>query len=122
VRLRDTAQPADADGRARRSLLSLSRPPPNGSIVGQTNRTMDHDALVFVEVRDFPGGQLTPVRARREHGSCYRLLDASSDPEHDVWAFESDAVVRCERREFGVGESDLVAVAKCGCAAEDHNA
>jgi hypothetical protein len=83
---------------------------------------MDYDALVFVEVLGFPGGQLTPVRARHEHGSCYRLLDASSDPEHDVWAFQSDAVVRCERREFGAGETDLVAVATCACAADGRNA
>src|SRR4051812_13972888 len=36
----DAAQPAVADGQARRSLRSLSRLPLNGSIVGRTTRRM----------------------------------------------------------------------------------
>jgi len=78
---------------------------------------MDHETLVFVEVLHFPGGLLTPVRAVREHGNCHRLLESSSDPEHDVWAFDQGAIVHCERREFSEGEYDLVAIATCTCAA-----
>ena len=77
---------------------------------------MDNDTLVFVEVVGFPGGLLTPVRAVREHGNCYRLLESSRDPEHDVWKFTEGAIVQCERHEFSEGEYGLVAVATCICA------
>jgi hypothetical protein len=79
---------------------------------------MENDSLVFVEVVDFPGGLLTPVRAARQHRDCYRLLESSNDPEHDVWRFTKGAVVRCVRREFSAGEYGLVAVATCSCAAD----
>jgi hypothetical protein len=79
---------------------------------------MDGDTLVFVDVVGFPGGNLTPVRAAHEHGSCYQLLESSSDPEHFVWAFERGTTVRCERREFSEGEFDLVAVGSCTCTAD----
>jgi hypothetical protein len=82
---------------------------------------MDYDTLVFVEVVGFPGGLLTPVRAAREHGTCHRLLESSSDPEHDVWAFSEGVIVRCERREFSKGEYGLVAVATCTCAPDVHD-
>jgi hypothetical protein len=80
---------------------------------------MDYDTLVFVEVEGIPGGGLAPVRAARQHGSCYRLLESSSDPEHFVWKFAEGVTVQCERRKFSEGEYDLVAVATCTCAADD---
>jgi hypothetical protein len=51
---RDAAQPAVADGRARRALRPLSRPPLNGSIVGQTS--MATPIGTFVEV-SLPEGE-----------------------------------------------------------------
>ena len=79
------------------------------------------EQLIYVQVLNFPGGLLQPTRALHMHDMCYRVLESSDDPEHDVWAFEEDTVVQCETKEFGDGETGLIAVTVCACSAFSRN-
>jgi hypothetical protein len=71
------------------------------------------EQLVYVRVLGFSGGLLQPVRALHVHDGCYRLLEASDDPDHDHWEFGAPDLVRCETTAFGEGEEGLIAVAIC---------
>src|SRR5204863_3101760 len=93
--MRSAAQPAVAVGRARRSLRSLSRPPLNASIVGQTAASMKKDARLHValaalrdrfgdsiEIVDHWDADLLAVGvARRGHRA--RLVYIAVLPKHD---------------------------------------
>lgn len=72
--------------------------------------------LIYVRLLDRSELHLWPVQAELEHGTCYRVLDDSEDPEHFIHEFQADEVVLCERRVFAPGETGLVAVAPCRCS------
>ena len=74
--------------------------------------------LIYVRVLHFPGGLLQPVQAELVHGNCYRVVDSSDDPEHDVWEFGAGDVVHCGSTVFAEGEVGLVADGACTCAVD----
>ena len=64
---------------------------------------------IFINVIDFPGGLLTPVKAFRQFSNYYKILEESDDPDHDVWEFTKGDIVKCEKIQFSEGEFGLVA-------------
>lgn len=68
--------------------------------------------LIYVRVRNFPGGLLQPVKALDLGDRLYKIAESSIDPEHDVWEFLEGDTVRCEEHSFSEGETGLLAVEK----------
>lgn len=56
--------------------------------------------LIYVNVVGFPDGNLEPVRAALEHGTCFKVIDENDDDEHFPWEFETGEVVTCEKVTF----------------------
>lgn len=54
-----------------------------------------------------------PVQASQEHENCYKILESSSDPEHDYWQFTLNDVVICRAYKFAENEFGLIALEKC---------
>jgi hypothetical protein len=54
-----------------------------------------------------------PIRSVHEHGNYYRIIESSSDPEHEYWQFGFDEVVDCKNNKFAENEFGLIAVEKC---------
>ena len=77
---------------------------------------MSQKQIIYVDVKGYAEKVWHPVTTKHQHGSCYLVLESSTDPEHEYWQFESGDVVCCEMKEFdGMGESRLIAVLKCEC-------
>ncbi len=53
------------------------------------------------------------VQAVHEHRNCYRIIESSSDPEHEYWQFSFDETVSCNSNQFAENEFGLIAVEKC---------
>jgi len=81
-------------------------------------RVMNNHTQIYVAVLDHPGGCWQPVRATAQPCGCFRILDKSDDPEHDVWEYTEGDSVQCEALEFHEGEVGLVARRKCACPRE----
>ena len=50
-----------------------------------------------------------PVEAEALPSGWYRIVSVNKQPEHESWAFPTDAVVVCERRRLSDGECMVVA-------------
>lgn len=74
---------------------------------------MEEFTLIYVAVKGYSVDVWQPVKAIHIHDNCFRILESSSDPEHDYWEFSYDDVVRCENYIFSEGENGLVARSKC---------
>ena len=68
--------------------------------------------LIYVRVRNFPGGLLQPVKALHLGQDLYKILESSADHEHEEWEFLEGDIVRCEEYSFSKGEVGLLAVEK----------
>ena len=73
---------------------------------------MSDYCLIYVRVKNFPGGLLQPVKAQRLGNDSYRILESSIDPEHDIWEFTEGDIVRCKEYSFSEGEIGLLAFEK----------
>ena len=60
----------------------------------------DDGHIVYLEVRGAKPRQRMPCLAAHLHGSCFRLLGSSPDPEHLPWAFREGDAVSCEEHVF----------------------
>lgn len=77
---------------------------------------MSDEILIYISVKhcDYPKDiDWYPVQSVRVHGNCYRILESSSDPEHEYRQFSQDEIVRCDNQEFSENEFGLIAVEKC---------
>lgn len=79
---------------------------------------MSSSEIIYIDEKDSLPKHWRSVAAEHQHGHCYRVLESSEDPEHFYRQFESGDVVRCEVNEFYEGETGLIAVSECNCAAE----
>ncbi|TLU66926.1 hypothetical protein FE810_05315 [Thalassotalea litorea] len=77
------------------------------------SKTMEQ--LIYVNVVGFPDGNLEPVKAIYQHGSCFRIVGVNDDDEHFPWEFITGEIVTCEKVSFYEDESGLVAKQKCRC-------
>lgn len=74
------------------------------------------EQLICVSVVGCPDGNLEPVKATLQHGSCYKIVEENTDDEHFPWEFETGEVVFCEEVEFHENETGLVAKRVCECS------
>ena len=77
---------------------------------------MSEQTLIYISVStyDHPNTLIwQPVRAVHEHGNCYRIMESSSDCEHEYWQYAFNDIVICNNNKFAENEFGLIAIEKC---------
>lgn len=77
---------------------------------------MSDEILIYISVKHYDHQKdidRYPVRPVHIRENCYRILESSSDPEHEYRQFSLNESVRCANREFAENEFGLIAVEKC---------
>jgi hypothetical protein len=77
---------------------------------------MSEKTLIYVSVTTYSNPNTFswfPVQSFHEHENCYRIIESSSDPEHEYWEFTLNDVVSCRNNKFAEGEFGLTVFEKC---------